>query len=110
MGGGGLGALGGFGGLCRALRGFGGLWGALRGILLTNSRIYIVKLKIGPRSLSLVTQVTEAEVVTSGPSLSQAKAAALKVHKGRPPRDLWAEGCLDDDDHEDPTKPPKGVH
>ena len=37
----------------------------------------------------------------------EAKDEALKVHQGRAPRDLWAEGCMDDDDHLDFTKPPK---
>ena len=32
---------------------------------------------------------------------------ALRVHQGRPVRDLWAEGCADEEDHMDHTKPPK---
>ncbi|CAE7777506.1 SBNO1 [Symbiodinium pilosum] len=37
----------------------------------------------------------------------EAKARAEEVHRGAPVRDLWAEGCLDDDDHRDPSKPPR---
>lgn len=35
------------------------------------------------------------------------RAEALKMYKGHVPWDLWAEGCLDDDDLMDHTKPPK---
>ena len=31
----------------------------------------------------------------------------LSLTRGRPPRDLWAEGCMDDDDLMDHRKPPK---
>lgn len=37
----------------------------------------------------------------------EANAEAMKAQQGRAPRDLWAEGCLDDDDFTDHTKPPK---
>eukprot|EP00933_Yihiella_yeosuensis_P065600 TRINITY_DN69511_c0_g1_i1.p1 TRINITY_DN69511_c0_g1~~TRINITY_DN69511_c0_g1_i1.p1 ORF type:complete len:187 (+),score=31.30 TRINITY_DN69511_c0_g1_i1:89-649(+) len=53
-------------------------------------------------------RLTELSQKVELPEVSEKeKAAAEAARFGQPPRDLWAEGCMDDDDHTDFTKAPR---
>eukprot|EP00434_Breviolum_minutum_P007887 symbB.v1.2.006959.t1/scaffold416.1/size293898/18 len=60
------------------------------------------------RSVVGSTRGTELNQPIELPEVSkEQREEAMKIHQGRPPRDLWAEGCMDDDDLMDHRKPPK---